>query len=154
MNISGLKQRYAAGDKPAEVIRELYQKIAAWNDPAIFIHLPEIAVLLEIAAEVEAMPRELPLWGIPFVVKDNIDVADWPTTAACPAFANIPTADAEVVRLLRAAGAMPIAKGNLDQFATGLVGTRSPYGIARNAIAAEFLQIGRASCREKVSPRV
>ena len=145
MNISGLKQRYAAGDKPAEVIRELYQKIAAWNDPAIFIHLPEIAVLLEIAAEVEAMPRELPLWGIPFVVKDNIDVADWPTTAACPAFAYIPTADAEVVRLLRAAGAMPIAKCNLDQFATGLVGTRSPYGIARNAIAAEFLPGGSSS---------
>ena len=145
MNISELKQRYAAGDTPSDVIREIWEKIIAWDDPAIFIHLPDKAVLLEIAAAVEAMPRELPLWGIPFVVKDNIDVAGWPTTAACPEFAYIPTADAEVVRLLRAAGAMPIAKGNLDQFATGLVGTRSPYGIARNAIAAEFLPGGSSS---------
>ena len=145
MNISELKQRYAAGNRPSDVIREIWEKIIAWDDPAIFIHLPDKAVLLEIAAAVESLPRDLPLWGIPFVVKDNIDVAGWPTTAACPAFAYIPTEDAEVVRLLRAAGAMPIAKGNLDQFATGLVGTRSPYGIARNAIAAEFLPGGSSS---------
>ena len=145
MNFSELKQRYAAGDTPSAVIREIWEKIIAWDDPAIFIHLPDKAVLLEIAAAVEAMPRELPLWGIPFVVKDNIDVAGWPTTAGCPAFSYLPSENAEVVRLLRAAGAIPIAKGNLDQFATGLVGTRSPYGVARNAIAAEFLPGGSSS---------
>lgn len=145
MTISELKTRYAGGTTPSDIIEEIWKKIISWNDPAIFIHLPEKAVLLEIAATVEAMPKELPLWGIPFVVKDNIDVANWPTTAGCPEYAYVPTQDAEVVRLLRAAGAIPIAKGNLDQFATGLVGTRSPYGVARNAIDAEFLPGGSSS---------
>lgn len=145
MKISELKKRYATGTTPTEVIEEIWDKIIAWNDPAIFIHLPEKSELLALAAEVEAMPKNLPLWGIPFVVKDNIDVANWPTTAACTEFAYVPGEDAEVVRLLRAAGAIPIAKGNLDQFATGLVGTRSPYGVARNAIDAEFLPGGSSS---------
>ncbi|MES2437812.1 MAG: allophanate hydrolase [Verrucomicrobiota bacterium] len=145
MKIQDLKSRYADGFSPSGLIDELYQKITDWNDPAIFIHLPEKSVLLEIAAAVEAMPEDLPLWGIPFVVKDNIDVADWPTTSGCPEYVYVPTKDAEVVRLLRAAGAIPIAKGNLDQFATGLVGTRTPYGVARNAIDPEFLPGGSSS---------
>lgn len=145
MTISELKTRYAGGATPSEVIEEILEKIIAWNDPAIFIHLPEKAVLLEIAAAVEATSKDLPLWGIPFVVKDNIDVAGWPTTSGCPEYAYVPSEDAEVVRLLRAAGAIPIAKGNLDQFATGLVGTRTPYGVARNAIDAEFLPGGSSS---------
>ncbi len=134
MNIRELKTRYAAGDTPSQVIEELWHKIAAWNDPALFIHLPDREELLALARAVEAMPRELPLWGIPFVAKDNIDVAGWPTTAACPEFAYLPGGDAEVVRLLREAGA-----------ATGLVGTRSPYGVPRNAIDAEFLPGGSSS---------
>ncbi len=145
MKISELKERYAAGVTPSEVIGEIWEKIIAWDDPAIFIHLPEKYELLALAAEVEAMPKDLPLWGIPFVVKDNIDVANWPTTSGCPEYVYVPTEDAEVVRLLRAAGAIPIAKGNLDQFATGLVGTRSPYGVARNAIDPEFLPGGSSS---------
>lgn len=145
MNISELKQRYAAGVTPSVVIEEIWEKIAAWNDPAIFIYLLDKSELLEIAKAVEMLPRELPLWGIPFVVKDNIDVANWPTTAACPEFSYTPATDAEVVRRLREAGAIPIAKGNLDQFATGLVGTRSPHGVPRNAIAAEFLPGGSSA---------
>src|SRR5690606_2258154 len=73
-------------------------------------------------------PSTLPLYGVPFVVKDNIDVAGLPTTAACPAFSYIAEHDAHCVARLRSAGAIILAKTNLDQFATGLVGTRSPYG--------------------------
>lgn len=145
MTVSELKSRYAGGAAPSQIIEEIWEKIIAWDDPAVFIHLPEKSILLEIAAAVEEMPKNLPLWGIPFVVKDNIDVAAWPTTSGCAEYAYIPAEDAEVVRLLRAAGAIPIAKGNLDQFATGLVGTRTPYGVARNAIDAEFLPGGSSS---------
>ncbi len=145
MTLANLQQHFSNGGSPSDVIRDIYQKISEWNDPALFIHLPSEEELLEIAAQVEAMPRDLPLWGIPFVIKDNIDVAGWPTTAACPDFSYIPDADAEVVRLLRAAGAIPIGKANLDQFATGLVGTRSPYGVARNAIAPGWLPGGSSS---------
>jgi allophanate hydrolase len=145
MKISEVRARYAAGLRPSGLVVELWDKIAAWNDPALFIHLPEQEELVALAAEVERMPEDLPLWGIPFVVKDNIDVAGWPTTAACPAFSYVPAVDAEVVRRLRAAGAIPLGKANLDQFATGLVGTRSPFGAARNAIDAEFLPGGSSS---------
>jgi allophanate hydrolase len=145
MNFSELRNRYAAGESSCDVIAGIYQKIRAWNDSALFLHLPGEDELLGIARQVEAMPRELPLWGLPFVVKDNIDVAGWPTTAACPDFSYVPDADAEVVRLLREAGAIPIGKANLDQFATGLVGTRSPHGVPRNAVAPGFLPGGSSS---------
>jgi allophanate hydrolase len=145
MNISEIKARYAASLRPGELVAELLEKIRSWDDPALFIHLPELEELLARAGEVEGMPKDLPLWGIPFVVKDNIDVAGWPTTAACPAFSYVPEEDAEVVRRLRAAGAIPLGKVTLDQFATGLVGTRSPYGVPRNAIDAEFLPGGSSS---------
>ena len=145
MKISEIKARYASGLRPVELVAELYEKLRVWDDPALFIHLPELEELLALASEVEGMPGDLPLWGIPFVVKDNIDVVGWPTTAACPAFSYVPAEDAEVVRRLRAAGAIPVGKANLDQFATGLVGTRSPYGVPRNAIDAEFLPGGSSS---------
>lgn len=146
LTISSLKRSYAEGTlRPTGMVALLWKKIEAWNDPAIFIHLPTEEELQDLAAAVESMPEDLPLWGIPFVVKDNIDVAGWPTTAACPDFSYTPEADAEVVRLLRAAGAIPIGKANLDQFATGLVGVRSPYGVPRNVWDADYLPGGSSS---------
>ena len=145
MKIEDLIERYEAGETPIEVMESVWQRIAEWDDPAMFIHLPEWEEMKEMAAALESMPRDLPLWGVPFVVKDNIDVAGWPTTAACPEFAYVPEEDATVVRLLREAGAIPVGKANLDQFATGLVGTRSPHGVARNAVAPGWLPGGSSS---------
>ncbi|MDY6945568.1 MAG: allophanate hydrolase [Pseudomonadota bacterium] len=87
----------------------------------------------------------LPLYGIPFAAKDNIDAGGWPTTAACPAFGHIAQQDATVIRRLREAGAILIGKTNLDQFATGLVGTRSPYGAVSNVFRSEYISGGSSS---------
>ena len=89
--------------------------------------------------------QALPLYGVPFAVKDNIDVAGMPTTAACPAFTYIPSADASTVALLKKAGAIVLGKTNLDQFATGLVGTRSPYGAVANSFKPEYVSGGSSS---------
>jgi allophanate hydrolase len=90
-------------------------------------------------------PQGKPLFGVPFVVKDNIDVAGLPTTAACPAFAYRPATSAFVVKRLERAGAIVIGKTNLDQFATGLVGVRSPYGVPRNALRGDLIPGGSSS---------
>src|SRR5262249_34534179 len=90
-------------------------------------------------------PGALPLYGVPFAVKDNIDVEGLPTTAACPAFAYAPARSAAVVARLVEAGAVVIGKTNLDQFATGLVGTRSPYGAVPNAFDPAYVSGGSSS---------
>ncbi|CAN5188529.1 allophanate hydrolase [soil metagenome] len=129
-----------------QTITACYARHRAHGDAAIFIALrPEAEVL----AEAEALQAEGPLgrrlWGIPVAVKDNIDVAGLATTAACPAFAYRPQRDASVVARLRAAGAIIIGKTNLDQFATGLNGTRSPYGVPRNTLRADLVPGGSSS---------
>lgn len=96
-------------------------------------------------AQAGGEPSRLPLFGVPFAVKDNIDVAGFETTAGCPAFAYVPERDATVVGRLRAAGAIVLGKTNLDQFATGLNGTRSPYGAVRNAIDGRYVSGGSSS---------
>lgn len=141
-----LHAAYRAGLTPAQVMTETLRRIAAVDDPAIFLHLRGADDLL---AEAEALgpfdPETRPLWGLPFAIKDNIDLAGCPTTAACPAFAYDATEDAFVVAALRAAGAIPVGKTNLDQFATGLVGVRSPYGVPRNAIDPAIVPGGSSS---------
>jgi allophanate hydrolase len=118
----------------------------AHADPAIWIFRRSDDVILADAAALEAEgPRGRPLWGVPFAVKDNIDVAGIPTTAGCPGFAFTPAADAPAVRRLLDAGALLIGKTNLDQFATGLVGTRSPYGVPRNVFDAGLVPGGSSS---------
>ena len=114
---------------PADVARS-YQRIRDHNDPAVFISLrDEKDALAEAQALSAKDAASLPLLGVPVAVKDNIDALGLPTTAACPAFSYAPTQDSTAVAKLRAAGAIIIGKTNLDQFATGLVGVRSPYGI-------------------------
>lgn len=116
------------------------------GDPA-WIHVVSGTELDAQLNELDALPDaiDLPLYGIPFVAKDNIDVAGLPTTAACPAFAYIPGQDATSVARLRAAGAIVLAKTNLDQFATGLVGTRSPYGAVPNSFNSDYVSGGSSS---------
>lgn len=144
--IAGLGAAYAAGLTPREVMDEVFARIDACPDPAVWITL---RARDEVAAEARALdPADRatkPLWGIPFAVKDNIDCAGMPTTCACPAAAYTPAADATVVALLRAAGALPIGKTNLDQFATGLVGVRSPYGAPRCVFDREYVSGGSSS---------
>lgn len=145
-DITSLHAAYAAGVDPADVMDEVYRRIQAAGDPGIFIHLIDPATArAEAAALVPFDPVAKPLWGIPFAVKDNIDVAGVPTTAACPAYAYEPARDAVVVAALRQAGAIPVGKTNLDQFATGLVGVRSPYPPPRNAIDPAIVPGGSSS---------
>ena len=130
----------------SETVTGCYARWRAHDDPAMFIALRSEA---EAVAEAERLQAEGPrgrrLWGVPVAVKDNIDVAGLPTTAACPAFAYTPARDASAVARLRAEGAIVIGKTNLDQFATGLNGTRSPYGTPRNALRADLVPGGSSS---------
>ncbi|GAN79439.1 allophanate hydrolase [Acidocella aminolytica] len=131
---------------PTELVKMLLARIAAYHDKAVFISLVPEECLLAEAASLEAEgPSGKPLYGIPYVVKDNIDVAGLPTTAACPAFAYIAEKDATTVARLRAAGALLLGKANLDQFATGLNGTRSPYGAPRSVFNLAYVSGGSSS---------
>jgi allophanate hydrolase len=116
------------------------------DDPAMWItRLPDVAVLAR-ARELQAEgQQDRPLWGVPFAVKDNIDVAGLPTTAACMGYAYRAEVTAPAVQRLLDAGAVLIGKTNLDQFATGLVGTRSPYGVPRNLFDADYVPGGSSS---------
>jgi allophanate hydrolase len=127
-SIARLLSDYRAGTRrPSEVARELTRRIDDDDEP-VWITRVASDDLLAAARSLDDADRALPLYGIPFAVKDNIDVAGLPTTAACPGFAHLADHTATSVRLLLDAGALLVGKTNMDQFATGLVGTRSPYG--------------------------
>ncbi|MDE2254142.1 MAG: allophanate hydrolase [Betaproteobacteria bacterium] len=131
---------------PTALVEELLARSARYPDHAIWITPPERGRLLARARELEARGMDgLPLYGVPFAIKDNIDLADVPTTCACPSFAYTPRQSATVVQRLLDAGAIAVGKTNLDQFATGLNGTRSPYGACRNAFNPDYISGGSSA---------
>jgi allophanate hydrolase len=142
LEIQALRAAFATGLTAESLVDNLYDRIAAYSDPAVFIALVPRA---EACAAAQAVDPVLPLAGIPFVVKDNIDVAGMPTTAACPDFAYNAEVDAICVARLRAAGAILLGKTNMDQFATGLNGTRSPFGAPRCVFNADYIAGGSSS---------
>ena len=152
LTLADWRTAYAAGARPAELLAPLLARRSA-DDPA-WIHRCDAAF---ITAQLDRLamldPATAALYGVPFAVKDNIDVAGLPTTAACPAFAFRPERSATVVQRLMAAGAVLVGKTNLDQFATGLVGTRSPYGEVPNCFDAEFVSGGSSSGSASVVAR-
>ena len=145
--VAELLNAYRAGDTtPADIVARTYARMRALDDPAIFISLLDEKDALAQAQQLTAYgDRNLPLYGIPVGVKDNIDVCGLPTTAGCPVFAYSPVIDAACVARLRRAGAIIIGKTNLDQFATGLVGVRSPYGVPRNPLNGQLIPGGSSS---------
>lgn len=147
LRISTLRRRYLGGElTPPRLVAELADRLEGDDPNHVWIErLPRHALEATAAALAERGPRGLPLYGIPFAIKDNIDLAGVPTTAACPRFAYRPERSARVVERLVAAGAIPLGKTNLDQFATGLVGTRSPYGAARNSFDPDYIAGGSSS---------
>lgn len=146
LTLAGVRKRYATGTTPSELMAELRQQAEALSEHNIFIHL---LTAEELQPWIEALeqrdPALTPLWGVPFVIKDNIDLAGIPTTAACEAFAYTPEESAFVVQQLLDAGALPLGKANLDQFATGLNGTRSPWGPCRNSFDQSLISGGSSA---------
>lgn len=149
LSITSLRSAYAAGLSVREVAQAVIERATADASYNVWIVPPCAEALEPYLARLEACGEEeraeLPLWGVPFSVKDNIDVKGYPTTAACPAYAYEPDEHATVVARLIEAGAFPVGKTNLDQFATGLVGTRSPYGECKNALRPELISGGSSS---------
>jgi allophanate hydrolase len=147
-DIETLLKRYASGElTPSQMVETVHAHIRN-NDNRAWITIMPLEALREYAHAVETRAAEmdtLPLYGVPFAIKDNIDLAGIPTTAACPAYAYTPQTNAAVVQRLIDAGAIPIGKTNLDQFATGLNGTRSPYGACQNAFNPDYISGGSSS---------
>jgi allophanate hydrolase len=147
--LSSLAKEYAdRAVDPETVVREVHRRVSEARAQNAWIHVRELDALVA-DARATAARREagekLPLFGVPFAVKDNIDVAGLPTTIACPALAYVPEESCPVVERLQAAGAIVIGKTNLDQLATGLVGVRTPYGTPVNPFDAQMIPGGSSS---------
>ena len=147
LNISQLQAQYRDGQlTPTQLVKQLDAAISNANSHNIWIRRLTLDEMLVYANKLKGQsPASLPLYGIPFAIKDNIDLAGIPTTAACPDFAFTPEKSATVVQKLINAGAIPIGKTNLDQFATGLVGVRSPYGACKNSINPGYISGGSSA---------
>ncbi|HUN68068.1 MAG TPA: allophanate hydrolase [Burkholderiales bacterium] len=147
LDLQALEARYRAGTlRPRSLVEGLLRRIEERGDDKVWIHRVPGEELLGRAAELERRgPGGLPLFGIPFAIKDNIDLARHPTTAACPDYRYVADSSAPVVERLLAAGAIAVGKTNLDQFATGLVGVRSPYGVPGNGFDPAYIPGGSSS---------
>lgn len=147
LTVKQLRELYLKRElTPKKVIAQIMQRVEADRDMNIWITPPTLELVEPYMKRLDSLdPSKLPLWGIPFAIKDNIDMAGVPTTAACPEFTYTPAEHATVVARLVAAGAIPLGKTNLDQFATGLVGTRSPYGETTNALRKELISGGSSA---------
>ncbi|WP_436759055.1 allophanate hydrolase [Streptosporangium sp. V21-05] len=150
LDLESLSGLYRSGTAdPTDVAREVLARIAARGDDHVWITLRPAADLLGDAAELARRwpdpDTRPPLYGVPFAVKDNVDVAGLPTTAACPAYSYVPERGAPLVERLLAAGALLVGKTNLDQFATGLSGTRSPYGACESPLLPGLISGGSSS---------
>ena len=147
LTLPALQAAYRSGAlTPGRLIEQLLQRSGESGGHAIWISPPDAARLRERARELERIGMQgLALYGVPFAIKDNIDLAGVPTTAGCPEFAYTPRESAAVVQRLLDAGAIAVGKTNLDQFATGLNGTRSPYGACRNAFDPAYVSGGSSS---------
>lgn len=145
-DVAGLLTAYRRdGLRPSDLVGEISASVAASERPEAWLHVVSADALAARAAELERLSCDLPLYGVPFAVKDNIDVAGMPTTAGCPAYSYVPTRSAAVVEALLSAGGICIGKTHLDQFATGLVGTRHPNGPCRNAHHPDYISGGSSS---------
>jgi allophanate hydrolase len=141
--IADLLTAYRNGSKsPTEVLRTCSRQIDQEGNAPVWISRFSEDQLL---AQLEAADSAGPLYGVPFAVKDNIDVAGLPTTAACPEYSYVPARHATVVERVVQAGAIVVGKTNLDQFATGLVGTRTPYGVCSSVFDERYISGGSSS---------
>jgi len=146
LSLQNLRRQYESGDvRPEDIIRLIYDRIKAAGDDHVWICLVPEEVALKRARELAQCSPGRPLFGIPFAVKDSIDVEGLPTTAACPAFSYVPRRTATAVQKALDAGAILIGKTNMDQFATGLVGTRSPYGACSSIYHPDYVSGGSSS---------
>ena len=146
LDLNTLRAGYREGKfSPVDVVREIHQRLRKPGESPLWIHQIPEDVIVARAESLGGFREDLPLYGIPFAIKDNIDLARVPTTAGCPAFAYTPDRSATVVERLIATGAIPIGKTNLDQFATGLVGTRSPYGACSSVFDDRYISGGSSS---------
>lgn len=147
LTIPALRKAYAEGSTtPEALFASIRQRSEEHEDHNAWIHLLTEAEQAPYLQDLKAKdPATSPLWGVPFAIKDNIDLAGIPTTAACPEFAYTPDNHATVVKQLIDAGAIPVGKANLDQFATGLNGTRSPWGPGKNSFNPEYISGGSSS---------
>ena len=147
LTISYLRKGYASGDfTPEEICLEIVKRANETKDMNIWIQPPEMEKIQKYLETLkDKHPKTARLWGIPFAIKDNIDLAGVETSAGCETYAYLPEESATTVKLLIEQGAIPVGKTNLDQFATGLVGTRSLYGEVHNALKEEMISGGSSS---------
>ena len=148
LNMGALRELYRSGQaRPSDIVAALYDRIRQAPLQPVWISLVprETALARTRVLERDPLAAAWPLYGVPFAIKDNIDLAELPTTAGCPAYAYSPSRSATVVEALVDAGAIPIGKTNLDQFATGLVGTRSPFGACSSVFDPHYISGGSSS---------